>query len=302
MDLNLVSIVYVLSMNPVHDQRADLYQALRRFEPVFRQSCCQTGRTDCNACKFSSGCAHPAVFGQQLSSDPETVRRHQKPSLPFAFTIRTARESGTALEISLVIVGSAINYLPVFNRAVGLVIESLPVRPQADVPEVAGMYCLDYQANRHKVDFSSAGTQNLAVLSSLQIMENTPDAEQINLTLESPLRLLNAGSRLHRLDLSVLLRSQMRRCSSLFAYYGEGELEIDFAGLASAAERATVVLDGIRYQQPIWSLRPNHAGLIGTSQFTGVVSGILPLLELGAYFNAGKSASFGMGAYRAGPV
>lgn len=302
MDLNLVAIVYALKIDQVYDPCADLYQAVRRFEQFFRQVCCQSGRTGCGACTLKPDCAHPAVFGQQLSSDPETVRRHQKPSLPFAFKISSSAESGSGIEISLVIVGSAINHLPVFNRAVRLLIESIPVQPQGTVSELTGIYCLDYQATRHELDVSSPDIQNLVVLSGLQIMKNTADTGRISLTLESPLRLLNAGSILHRMDLSVFLRSQMRRCSSLFAYYGEGELEIDFAGLASAADRVTATGDGIRYLQPRWSQRPNHAGLIGASQFRAVDPGIVPLLALGSYFNAGKSASFGMGAYRVDPT
>lgn len=301
MDLNLVSIVYVVKTNPVYDHSSDLYQALRRFELFFRQACCQSEKAACSVCTLKQDCAHPAIFGQQLSSDPEIVRRHQKPSLPFAFKIYSGAENVSGIEIGLVIVGSAINHLPVFNRAVRLLIESIPLQPQGTVPELTGIYCLDYQTTRHELDVSSPDIHNLVVLSSLQIIENTADIGQLNLTFESPLRLLTAGSILHRMDLGVFLRSQMRRCSSLFAYYGEGELEIDFVGLASAADRVSCHGDGIRYLQPFWSRRPNHAGLIGTAQFRAVYPGILPLLALGSYFNAGKSASFGMGAYRVGP-
>ncbi|MDO9308853.1 MAG: CRISPR system precrRNA processing endoribonuclease RAMP protein Cas6 [Deltaproteobacteria bacterium] len=150
---------------------------------------------------------------------------------------------------------------------------------------------------RHRLDLLSSASQNVIVLSSLDIMENPVGGENIRLVIESPLRLLRGGSELRRFDFSAFLRSQMRRCSSLFAYYGDGELDIDFAGLSGEASLVKCLDDGIRYSQPHWSLRPNHAGLIGISRFAGVTPGILSLLTLGAYINAGKLASFGFGAY-----
>lgn len=297
-DLNIVQIIFVLESDNTDAYVAALYQALRRFDLFFKQTCCRYGFKSCLACKEQTVCPCRDVFAQELSTDPDVVRRHQKPPLPFAFKIKQLSDNDSCLELSLVVIGNAVNHLPVFIKAVRRLIESHPVQYSRTAPDIIGIYCTDYQSARHELDCSSLGTQNLVVLSSLEIMEYAVAAEHIKLILESPLRLLSSGSVLHKMDFAVFLRSQLRRCSSLFAYYGDGELEIDFAGLSAMANHVECHNDGIIYSQPSWSQRSNHAGLAGTSLFGEDTAGMMPLLVLGSYFNAGKGASFGLGAYR----
>ena len=202
------------------------------------------------------------------------------------------------MELSLVAVGNAVNYLQVFIGAIHRLIESTYEKCPGASADIIGTYCLDYQSVRHELETSSNDPLNLILLSCLEIMNNSADSVDIRLILESPLRLVSAGSVLHTMIFSAFLRSQLRRCSSLFAYYGDGELDIDYSGLSTAAIHVKCLNDGIKYVQPFWSQRQNSAGLTGLSVFGGVSSGILPLLALGSYLNAGKGASFGMGAYR----
>lgn len=295
MDLNLVRLIFEVETK--NSDVAAFYQALRRFEQLFRQNCCANLRDACIACNEKYSCPYRAVFAQDLSSDPDVVRRHQKPPLPFSFKLKQVPNDESSLEISLLVAGKAINHLDVFIRSVLQMVETMPAQNHGNVPCIRGVYCLDYQMLRHKLDLSSYASRNVIVLSSLDIMENPVGAETIRLVIESPLRQLCGGSELRRFDFSVFLRSQMRRCSSLFAYYGDGELDMDFAGVSGEAGLVKCLDDGIRYSQPPWSQRPNHAGLLGASRFAGVTPGIRSFLTLGAYINAGKLASFGFGAY-----
>ncbi len=283
-------------------QESYLYQVSRNFDLYFRQSCCRYGLKTCHDCKEQSVCPYPDVFAQKLSVDPDVVRRHQKPPLPFALKIRQLPDSVSYLEIGLVVIGTAVNHLPVFIDAVHKMTESTYEKCHGTSTDITGIYCLDYQSVRHELETSFKDPMNLILLSCLEIMNNTSDSKNVRLILESPLRLVSAGSVLHVMNFSVFLRSQLRRCSSLFAYYGDGELDIDYFGLSSTAINVKCLNDGIKYVQPFWSQRPNCAGLRGLSVFSGVSSGILPLLTVGSYFNAGKGASFGMGVYRAEAV
>lgn len=107
------------------------------------------------------------------------------------------------------------------------------------------------------------------------------------------------GSITRSFDFSQFFRSQLRRCSSLFAYYGEADLvDIDYPLLAEASNRVSMLENSIRYNRPPWSRRHNHAGLLGSADMCGLVDGMAQLLTLGAYFNAGKGASFGQGYHR----
>jgi hypothetical protein len=101
----------------------------------------------------------------------------------------------------------------------------------------------------------------------------------------------------HFFDFSLFFRSQLRRCSSLCAYYGTGEMELDYANLSRAAHNVTVLEDEILYTRPLWAPRRGKAGLIGSVECSGLVEPMYSLLLLGSYFNAGKGAAYGSGFY-----
>lgn len=298
MDLNLVQLVFEVEADDAKTMTAGLHRAVRRFDLLFRQSCCRYGARPCLGCKDQAACPYWAVFAQELSTDPEIVRRHQKPPLPFAFKIRHISANNSCLDVSLVVVGSAINHVSVFCNALQRLIESCSDHCLGTLPTTTGIYCLDYQRVRHKLDSMPHDTQNLVVLSSLEILKNTSEDGNVRLVLESPLRLLSAGSIVHAFDFDVFMRAQLRRCSSLFAYYGDGELEVDYVAISQNAKKVVCSKDGISYSLPDWSNRANQAGLLGISEFKGLAKGMLPLLALGSCFNSGKGASFGSGVYR----
>ena len=160
---------------------------------------------------------------------------------------------------------------------------------------VSGSWCLDYQGGRHELN---APSLSLVLLSGLEILQSTHYSEAIRIHLESPLRLLCSGTVAHSFDFGALLRSQMRRCSSLFAYYGEGELELDYGFLSEAADRVTCLRNNSEFTKPQWTNRAALSGMLGVVEFTDLADGMLPLLMLGSYFNAGKGAAYGMGVYR----
>lgn len=302
MDLNLVQIVFDVETENTDAVESFMYQALRRFDVLFRQSCCRFGSKICLECNEQSVCPYQNIFAQELSTDLDIVRRHQKPPLPYAFKISHMHDKKSCLEISLVVIGNAVNHLYLFDVAVRKMIELIPEKLSGTIPVITGTYCIDYQSGRHELDFSLHGTQNMVVLSSLEIMENTTGSGNVRLILESPLRIISTGFVLHSMDFGAFFRSQLRRCSSLFAYYGDGELDVDYVVLSAAANQVNCLKNGIRFLQPSWSQRPNCAGLLGIAECEHVVQGILPLLNLGSFINAGKGASFGLGAYSAEAV
>jgi hypothetical protein len=190
--------------------------------------------------------------------------------------------------------GNAIRYLSAFLTAVNLMTASVGENIEVDV-DVTGTWCSDYQGARHELN---AVSQSPVLLSALEILDSTLHSDPIRICLESPLRLLRGGSIAHFLDFSNLLRSQLRRCSSLFAYYGEGELEMDYVFMSGEASKVNSVGNDFKFTKPEWSQRASFAGLLGEGKFSDLPYGMLPLLKLGSYFNAGKGAAFGMGVYR----
>lgn len=295
MDLDFVRIeCEVVAESPAQLTSA-LFDRLRNIEAEFRSICCRFVHESCSTCCMRTECAYPIVFNQKLSSDPEILRLHQKPSLPFSLYINEIEVSSPSCTVGLVVVGSAVNHVDLFHTALLRMVEAGLSTLFPGVDFTLRSYSLDYQSVQHQI---TTLPESVILLSLKHILLNTLHSDSFRLSLKSPLRLLGDGSILHRFDFSAFFRSQLRRCSSLCAYYGSGELDLDFSALSLAAHDVAVLEDGIQYTKSVWSKRSNRAGLTGVAEFTGLVEPMFSLLLLGSYFNAGKGATFGSGSYQ----
>lgn len=292
-DLDFVRLEYDITADNSVQLTATLYDVLRSFDAEFRSSCCQTLKATCISCCRQAECQYRQVFGQQLSPDPEIVRVHQKPSLPFSFYIRELCNAADCT-LGMVVIGSAVNFLGIFNATLLRMVDAI----LHGLTHTLHCHTVDYQGVRHEITSSAAVPESVVMLSGRHILENTVHADTVRLQLRSPLRLLSNASIAHRFDFTMFFRSQLRRCSSLCAYYGTGALNLDFIHLSQAAQKIEVLEDNIHYTQPPWSKSLNRAGLTGSIECTGLGESMFPLLLLGSNFNAGKGAAFGSGAYQ----
>ena len=88
--------------------------------------------------------------------------------------------------------------------------------------------------------------------------------------------------------------------SALAAFYGDGPLEIDFAGVTRAAERVRTV-----DCQTTWERRTRRpartgevhetSGFVGEAVYEGELGTWMPLLRLGEAVHVGKYAVWGNG-------
>ena len=298
MELDLVRIECEIVAAVNAQLSAALYNALRDFEQHFRTASCPEGKGSCDSCNSHGTCPYRVVFDQRLSSDPETVRRHQKPSLPFSLYIRGAGASRSYCTVGLVVIGSALNYIELFHFALVRMVDAVMCAVLHPSKYEVRTYSLDYQGGRHEITHSASVAVDAILLSAQHILHNTVHCDTVRLDLQSPLRLLNSGAIAHQFDFAMFFRSQLRRCSSLCAYYGAGELDLDFTGLSGSAQNVAVSNNRIHYTQPLWSERLNMAGLVGTVECDGLVEPMFSLLLLGSYFNAGKGATYGLGFHQ----
>ena len=298
MELDLIRIEceIVAAVNAHLD--APLHNGLRNFEQHFRSASCLEGKESCDNCNRHDTCPYRMVFDQQLSSDPETVRRHQKPSLPFSLYVHGAGASRSFCTVGLVVIGSALNYIELFHRALVRMVDMVLCALLHPLKYEVRTYSLDYQGCRHEITHSASIAVDAVLLSAQHILQNTVHCDTVRLDLKSPLRLLNSGVIVHQFDFGIFFRSQLRRCSSLCAYYGAGELNLDFTGLSGSAQGVAVFNNKIHYTQPLWSTRLSMAGLVGTVECVGLVEPMFSLLLLGSYFNAGKGATYGLGSHQ----
>jgi hypothetical protein len=298
MDLLLAKLIITLRLHAeVFDPYA-LFSLKGDFAQSFRQAVCQADGL-CASCKHSSKCPCPATFSRELASDPAAVKRHQKPSVPFVFQIPVLpmpSAKGSEVEVCLVLVGSATQYLAEYWQALQQLFR--PDSPRASFPfsivrmESAG--CCGFRT----LLAAESGPLTSDLLTTISCDDlaalNTLDSERIALRIVTPLRIARDGSFLKEYSFSPFFRTLLRRISSLAYYYYGSILEMDFKRLSAQSEAIVLAENCFHWEE--WH-KGRLCGIIGTGILSGQLSDFHPALLLGEYLNCGKDAPFGLGRY-----
>lgn len=223
------------------------------------------------------------LCSRSLSSDPELVRRHQKPGLPFVFCLPAQGA------MDCLLVGPAIVELPRILATLAAI---------AGIPSPGSFYAVDYQGR--EVLLTADGGDELPVLSAAGLLDMASSrygaCTRLLVTLQTPLRLVANGRELTRFEPSRFIRTVLRRLSALAAYYGVAGDPETFIRLAALAD--TVRMTGA-------VLLPSPAGqrgVLGSYRLQGPCDELGPLLELGGLLHVGKGAAFGAGAFGVSPL
>jgi hypothetical protein len=287
-ELHYVKIFFTFSLDEDLDDPYALYACRTGFDSAFRRAL-SCRRLDCAGCTKSANCPYPVNFGQVIARDPEAVRRHQKPPLPFVFrfpALLPLPNGGSSFECSLTLFGSAVQHLVSYLAAVHLLLEEIQatlVKVEAECPGGA------------REPVAPGINPALPLLSALDPIGAGPLLpDRVTVRFVTPLKLTHEGRLLRRFSFAELSRVLMRRVSSL-AYYYEGlELPLDYRWLSLASAAIKTLETDCHLES--WHGRP--AGLVGSASFAGDLEPFHLLLQLGSETHLGKGASFGFGAYR----
>jgi len=297
MEFNLVNIAITVQTDNALGFQQCLPNLFREFSSVFKGIACRCPARVCDQCSGKENCAWFIVFGQKLSVDPDALKRHQKPPLPFVFSLPVLPETvenDIMLECGLVVIGRAIQYLEVFLEAFAGLLASDFCPVSAKVIQAGSR---DFQGDVLPIanSYGIMRPEDLIVLSAEGLLESrTWSCSEFGIRFLSPVRLIENGRPLVRFDFNRFIRSLMRRVSALAYYYCEFEFDCDYKELSRQAE--TIVCTEDHFCQAIGNNSKTN-GITGYGTFCGDVFGLMPFLILGTYLHTGKAASFGMGQY-----
>ena len=288
MELHYVKIFFTFSLDEDLDNPYLLYSCRGDFDAAFRRAL-SCRRLDCAGCASLGSCPYPANFAQLLARDPDAVKRHQKPPLPFVFrfpALLPLPNGGGSFECSLTLFGSAVQHLATFLAAVQSLLAGIKatlVKVEAECPGGA------------REPVASGPHPALPLLSALDPTGAGPLLpDRVTVRFVTPLKLTHEGRLLRRFSFAELARVLMRRVSSLAYYYEGVELPLDYRWLSLASVAIRTLDSNCRLES--WSGRP--AGLVGSASFGGDLEPFHLLLQLGSATHLGKGASFGFGTYQ----
>ena len=300
MEFNLIDLKIDIDTDDPDRLRAYLFRSEAAFAMACKQAACLKQNFICSSCRQKSACAWQAVFGQELSADPDALKRHQKPPLPFVFSFldRSQLLDPHVLECRLVVVGSATQHLNLLLKGLNSLLSDEECPVSGNIRINSRDYQGNYLAVGMGIDINLSA--NLIILSAHELIDRSPyQCSRLALRLLSPLKLVSNGRQLRQFEFGLFFRSLMRRVSSLAYYYGGYEFDFDFKELAEHS--STIVCSESDFSYiPESQGDKKLAGIKGAGCFEGDFSTLMPILGLGTYIHAGKKAAFGLGCYEIG--
>lgn len=255
------------------------------FGHALKRSCCIMRLRPCTGCVLEHACVYPTVFEARPSPDADRMRRY--PHVPQPYVLRPVSptpctlEPGAPFTLDLVLVGRA-------QPHIGYIVRAL---------ERAAAHGVGRERGRLELD-------DLAALPAPPT--DPPAVDQVRLTLETPLRLVEAGRVVppDRFTAAPLLMALLRRVSML-AYFHSGQaLDLDFKALKAQAAQVPVVASELRFVDQVRrSARQRRVmrlgGLVGEVALDlAAAAPFKNLLALGQWVHVGKGATMGLGRFR----
>lgn len=284
------------------------------FGSAFRRIACSQKGLECPVCLLRTGCPYAYVF--ETSPPPGSAALRNYESIPRPFVIeppletKTEYRPGEKIPFNLILFGKAVGYLPYFivafrelgEMGIGRMRKKYRLAEIRAVDPAGGETGVVY---RHEDQL----VRNVEKAVSADIMGGSHSFGRVSgygsvtLEFQTMTRVKYEESFSRRLDFHILIRSLLRRLSSLAYFHHGWELDLDFSGLIEKALEVSMTGDETRWVD--WERyssrqdnKMNLGGLVGRVTYHGPVSPFMPILRLGQLTHVGKGAVFGMGKYK----
>lgn len=279
------------------------------FGHAFKKVVCAVRDKDCDECLLKGRCIYSYIFETPPHEGTEILRKYDKAPHPFVIEppleTKGLYKQGETLAFNLILIGKAIDYLPYF-------IYTFEELGRIGIGRGKGRYELREVSCEGESIYNSMDRQlkitpsNNTPLSPLKLRGDergvTLNFKLITLNFLTPTRIIVNEDLVVDLEFHHLIRSLLRRISTLSYFHDGKRLELDFKGLIQRAqdvivkERDTRWYDWERYSAR-QETRMKMGGILGSAIFSGDLSEFMPYLLLGLHLHVGKGTSFGLGKY-----
>jgi hypothetical protein len=276
------------------------------FGWALKEMVCALKHQECPTCLLRGQCIYTQVFDLPPGLEPRG-----SPSPPHPFVIeppldaRTHLAAGDHFDFTLLLFGPATQYLLYFvyafqemgKRGIGRKLNGRRARFRlltVSSPATGRVY------SQEDHTLISGGTEEMHLEAPDR---GAPPVRELTLTLLTPLRLKFQNHLQAELPFHVLVRTALRRVSTLLKHFGAGEPRLDYKGLSARAQEVEVLRSSLAwFEWPRYSQRQEQAmllgGLLGSITYQGNLGEYLPLLRFVEKVHLGKATTFGLGKVR----
>ncbi len=293
------------------------------FGTAFKSVSCSNRARECRDCLLRHACPYAYVFETAPQEGSEALTKFERVPHPFVLEPPSTQAQefrpGDEISFGLVLVGRGIEFMPYFivafqefgrtgiGRGRGrfrLARAYARLRVKATTRDAA---C--GQAEEDALVFDGRTNtvyahDSIVTWADLLAASASTSGRQMTVSFETMTRLKFAGSLSDRPEFHVLIRSLLRRISSLLYFHHETRLDMDFRDFISRAEGVRLAqhnthwVDWERYSSR-QDARMKLGGIVGTATYEfdapELAAFFLPWLLAGEYVHVGKGATFGLG-------
>ncbi|MCX7817521.1 MAG: CRISPR system precrRNA processing endoribonuclease RAMP protein Cas6 [Syntrophales bacterium] len=260
---------------------------------------CALRKESCIDCILRRSCIYVNLF------DPSFCTKGVPPPPPYVIEAEdcgdTCFKEGDKFSFNLLLFGKANDYLPYFVYAFneigqqGIGRRTNDTRGRFSLSTVESGNVKIYDSNCGKIDDWPEAEDYLPVFSKQE-----SGVRRISISLLTPLRVKYANHLAVDLPFHLLIRTVLRRISTLYKTYGEGEPSLDYRGIIDRSKDVRIVqknlswFDWSRYSRR-QDQRMFMGGLVGSVLYEGDLDEFLPYLRFCELVHLGKQTTFGLG-------
>nr|WP_205002638.1 CRISPR system precrRNA processing endoribonuclease RAMP protein Cas6 [Scopulibacillus daqui] len=213
---------------------------------------------------------------------------------------------GERIWLGFTLLGGAIQYLPIIIYTLKLLGEKGfgKGKHSAKLVQVFSLNLSGSMESIYKID-SPTICNHFSIYTGSEIIEHflnkNHKINQCTLHFVTPTRLKYNGQYTDYPEFHIVLRSIVRRITSLYYVHHNGEKQSEnWALLFETAENIKLIKSAVRwYDWERYSNRQHQrmkmGGIVGQATYVGDLQLFIPWLILGEYVNLGKNATFGLG-------
>ena len=270
------------------------------FGGALKKVVCAVRKQECDDCLLRERCVYARTF--ERFGDDHSYNQAAKPH-PYLIEppLEEKRDyaAGDSFDFDLILLGEFNDYLPYYIYAfeqMGLQGIGKRINGKRASFELLRVCHREQEIYNHE----QRQLQPNITIDQLQIAATDKIQGILQVECVTPLRLKTNNRFSTAITFDILVRAMLRRISSTFNCYGDGEPDIDYRGLVAAAREIKVCDYQLHWQD--WKRYSNRqeqsmlmGGHVGTITFSGDMSPFLPLLELAQKLHIGKQTAFGLG-------
>ena len=274
------------------------------FGSALKKVSCTVRHGECPNCLLAERCLYARTF-EDIKKQSQPAGRIAQPPRPYIIQppleTKCHYDKGDSFDFNLLLFGETNEYLPYF-------IYAFEAMGKTGLGKKIGgqraIYILDSVELNNQQIYSSSDQQLTADDRGFDLQLNKPSSVleegKLLLTIKTPLRLKFDNHFQEKLPFSLLVRAMLRRISSLFETYDNGEPQLDYRGLVERTKQIETCQDDLHWFD--WQRYSNRqeakmlmGGMIGSITYQGKIGEYLPLLELCRELHLGKQTAFGLG-------